>query len=84
MPQWAYHLSFVILAMFIVTVIMITTQEYQKEHAKVVNYHDKWLQQVAKDSMTTLYNQSFLETELKVCIDICNKKFGAVHSYVGY
>lgn len=61
--------SFAIVAVFIVAVILIMSQEYQKEHDIVVENAEQLNRQATTDNLTKLYNQRFLAEALKKIID---------------
>lgn len=79
-PEFAYTLSyeerwmdmvssFVIVAVFIVTVILIMSREYQKEHDKVMESARQLNLQATTDSLTRLYNQRFLTDTMNKIIE---------------
>ncbi|MEG2208872.1 MAG: GGDEF domain-containing protein [Clostridia bacterium] len=83
-PEWAYALSyserqmdtvssFLIVALFVIAVIMIMSLEYQKQHRVVQSYNEYLKHQLMTDTMTTLYNHSFLLTTLQEQMEICNQ-----------
>lgn len=88
-PEMAYPLSyeerqmdtissFVIVAVFIVAVILIMSQEYQKEHDKVVEHAERLNQQALTDSLTKLYNQRFLTDMLNRISDTYTSETGSI------
>lgn len=70
--------SFVIVAVFIVAVILIMSQEYQKEHDKVVEHAERLNQQALTDSLTKLYNQRFLTDMLNRISDTYTSETGSI------
>lgn len=52
--------SFLIVSVFIIAVIIIMTEEYKKEHDKVVTHAEELNQQAITDNLTKLYNQRYL------------------------
>ncbi|MEG2703058.1 MAG: GGDEF domain-containing protein, partial [Clostridia bacterium] len=65
--------SFLIVALFVIAVIMIMSLEYQKQHRVVQSYNEYLKHQLMTDTMTTLYNHSFLLTTLQEQMEICNQ-----------
>lgn len=88
LPELAYPLSyeerwmdtissFFIVAVFIIAVIIIMTEEYGKEHEKVVSHAEKLNQQAMTDNLTTLYNQRYLMNILEHVAETCNTELTA-------
>ncbi|MEG2959430.1 MAG: GGDEF domain-containing protein [Oscillospiraceae bacterium] len=83
-PEWGYQLSynqrkldnvssFVIVSLFVISVILIMSMEYIKQH-KLVMENNKDLEfQANTDNMTTLYNHSYLLSTLQEQIKIRSK-----------
>lgn len=82
-PELAYPLSyeerwmdivssFLIVAVFIIAVIIIMTEEYRKEHDKVVSHAEKLNQQAITDNLTKLYNQRYLMDALIKMVEMYN------------
>lgn len=61
--------SFLIVAVFIIAVIFIMTEEYGKEHDKVVMHAEELNRQAITDNLTQLYNQRFLMDTLKRLVE---------------
>lgn len=88
-PELAYSLSyeerwmdiissFAIVAVFIVTVIVIMSKEYQREHDKVTEHAEQLNRQAITDNLTKLYNQRFLAETIGKIIGSYREESGAV------
>ncbi len=84
-PELAYPLSyeerwmdtissFFIVAVFIIAVIIIMTEEYRKEHDKVISHAEKLNQQAITDNLTSLYNQRYLMDTLETIAERCSRE----------
>lgn len=65
--------SFIIVSLFIITVIIVILIEYQKEHDKVLESAASLQRQALSDNLTTLYNQRYLTGALKNVTESCQE-----------